>query len=202
MLNSFTNFLHASALLIYALLIFRALRAGEEFYTPLILAVFTFTFVLKVLGVLVHVPALEQRVRWRNTLWTLVAVGIFVLNAATLYAIHAPLWALSLGVGLSGALGAYFIYTLRVHVRYAPLAGAFILSYLLAALVTCGALRVGFLLIVFSNVLWIALSKVSYLETKKYHNDIYHVALIGSTYWLYTTIPLGLWEVGACMGGV
>lgn len=195
MLNSFTNFLHALALATYAFLVYVGIAAGEPFYTSTLLTLFTMLFVLKLFGVAVHFPWVEARPSVRNMLWACVALGVVMLNTATLFALPASPVVVALGVFVSAFATVVFLYILRTHVRYAPIALSFITVYLLAALSTCGLLRLGFLLVVASNVLWVVLSYVPYLRSHAYHNDLYHLALIGSTFVLFRSIEVGLWEV-------
>lgn len=198
MLNSFTNFLHALALGVYASLVYVGLHVGNTLYTPAIFATFFLLFLLKVLGVAVHLPSVERNIPVRNALWVFIALGVPLLALVTLYALHVSLIIVALGVGVALVSVGVFLYVLRTRVQYVPLALSMALVYLLAALLTCGLLRVGFLLVVFSNLVWLALARVSYLEQNKYHNDIYHVMLIVSTYVLYYSVELGLWQEGAC----
>lgn len=201
MLNSFTNFLHAVALAAYALLVYAGIHAGNTLYTPTIFALFFILFVLKVFGVLVHAPPIERTVALRNALWIGIAIGVVALNFVTLNALHAPTAILAPGMGVTLFSAGVFLFILRKKVRYAPLALALIVVYLMAAFFTCGLLRIGFLLVVASNVLWIMLARVPYLYRHAYHNDLYHLALIVSTFVLYRSVSLGLWQEGACRVG-
>lgn len=198
MLNSFTNFLHAVALATYALLVYAGIHAGNAFYTPAIFILFFLLFVLKVLGVLVHVPSIERTTLVRNVLWISIAIGVVALNFATLHALHMPRGIIALGMGGTLISVGAFLFILRKSVRYAPIAFSLIFVYLLAAFVTCGLLRIGFILVVASNVLWVVLARVPYLRRHAYHNDLYHLALIVSTFVLYRAVALGLWQEGAC----
>jgi len=198
MLNSFTNFLHATALAIYAFLVYVGMQAGNTLYTPLILSLFVLLFVLKVLGVLVHLPRIEQGVTVRNVLWTGIALGVLVLNMVTLQALHLHTTVVAVGTIGTAVSVVVFLYILRTRVRYVPIAFSLFFVYLLAAFYTCGLLRVGFFLVVASNLLWILLARVPFLYERAYHNDIYHLALIISTFVLYHSVSLGLWQAGAC----
>ena len=198
MLNSFTNFLHALALGTYATLVFVEMQAGNELYTSLIFYLFFLLFVLKILGVLVHLPRIEQGITARNILWTAIALGVLVLNVVTLQALHLPTFIVVVGTILTSVSVAVFLYILRTRVRYVPIALSLLFVYLLAAIFTCGLLRIGFILVVASNLIWILLARVPYLYERAYHNDIYHLALIVSTFVLYHSVSLGLWQAGAC----
>ncbi len=200
MLNSFTNFLHATALVIYALLVYAGMHAGNTFYTAAIFFLFSLLFVLKILGVLVHLPNIEKNIRLRNLLWILISGGVVMLNFATLYALSIPMAVTAVGMAVTLTSVAVFLFILKRDVRYVPLAFALIFVYLLTAFYTCGLLRVGFLMVVASNVLWIGLARIPYLHRNAYHNDIYHLALIASTYVLYSTVSMGLWQEGMCGG--
>lgn len=199
MLNSFTNFLHALALFTYAVLVYLGLQAENTHFSLVILLLFILLFALKVLGVLVHLPSIERDPHVRNPLWASISFGVVILNAATLYVLSVPLVMFALSMVVTFILVGVFLYTLRTHVRYAPIAFTFIFVPCVAAFFTCGLLQIGYLLIVASNVLWIALSRIPFLFRNAYHNDVYHLALIVSTYVLFRAFELGVWKTG-CVG--
>jgi hypothetical protein len=198
MLNSITNFLHATALLTYASLVYVGLQKGDALYTPLIFSLFALLFLLKVLGVVVHIPRIETDITIRRVLWTMIALGVLVLNGVTLQALHVPETIVIIGTVGTAVLILVFLRILRTHVRYIPIALTLFFVYLLAAIYTCGLLRIGFILIVVSNIIWMILARVPFLYKNAYHNDIYHLALIVSTFVLYHSVSLGLWQAGAC----
>jgi len=198
MLNSFTNFLHALALGTYATLVYVGMQAGNTLYTWLIFLLFVLLFVLKILGVVVHLPRIEKEIAVRTIVWTGIALGVLVLNVVTLQALHLHTMVVAAGTIGTAVSVVVFLYILRTRVRYVPIALSLFFVYLLAAFYTCGLLRVGFFLVVASNLLWILLARVPFLYERAYHNDIYHLALIVSTFVLYHSVSLGLWQAGAC----
>jgi hypothetical protein len=103
-----------------------------------------------------------------------------------------------IGMAVTAVCCVLFVHSLRTNIKYMYIAGAAAFVYLMVAALTCGELRIGFILIVASNIAWILLEKVPYLFERRYHNDIYHVALIISTFVLYHSIATGLWAAGAC----
>lgn len=78
--------------------------------------------------------------------------------------------------------------------KFYLIAAAFTIVHSLCAVMTRGQLSLAWFYLLMSNLLWIVFSKIPYLHKRKYHNDIYHFMLIGSTYYLYSTIESGLWK--------
>ena len=194
MLNSFTNALHATALIIYTVLVYLAMRAGDPLYTIWIFLTFLFVAILKILGMIVHLPAVDHVRNRHNFVWILISIGLVFLNFATFMAIHAPPWAIAIGMLVTVALAAQYIRTLiesTGHFLWIALAMAIV--YVLCAVVTTGLLRLGWICTLLSQILWIGLERVPYLEQRKLHNDIYHFALIGSSYLLFKSIATGVW---------
>lgn len=198
MLNSFTNALHATALFIYTALVYRALQAGTEHYTVWIFLTFLFVAILKVLGMIVHLPQVDHVRHRHNFVWVLISIGLIFLNYATLRAIEAPLWALVLGMAITLGFAAQYVRTLFSDTgHFVWIALAMTLVYVLCAVLTQGLLMIGWICTLLSQIIWIGLERVPYLEERKYHNDIYHFALIGSTYLLFKSISTGLWSAGS-----
>ena len=194
MLNSFTNFLHASALGIYTYLVYTSYQAGEQYYTLFIFFSFLMIFVLKLLGIIVHIPAVEYNKPRHDFFWTLIAIGLCFLNYFTLQALNLHAYIVILGMVITVGFAAAFLYSMFTGPGYFfYIAAASVLVYLLCALFTKGDLRIAWIMIVLSSVAWIVLAKVPYLLRTKLHNDIYHLALIVSTYYLYATVKTGLW---------
>lgn len=195
MLNSFTNALHATALIIYTVLVYANMQSGQPFYTIWIFLTFLFVAILKILGMIVHLPQVDNVRNRHNFFWILISIGLIFLNFATLQAIHAPLWALALGMAITIGFAAQYVRTLLNDTgHFFWVAMAMTLIYLLCTFLTSGMLQLGWICTLISQVLWIGLERVPYLEKHKYHNDIYHFALIGSTYLLFKSIESGLWE--------
>ena len=197
MLNSITNAMHASALAIYTYLVFVGYREGAVFYTSEIVWMFFLTLTAKILGVIVHLPSVDLVARRHNLVWILISVNVVALNAATLAAVHVSAWTLGLGVALTVVLCGLYVrslYTTRGSFGYIAIAVAGAL--LVCALLTNGTLRLAWLGLFGANLLWIALARVEFLKRHKLHNDIYHLALIAGTFFLYDTVRTGLWAAG------
>ena len=197
-LNSVTNFLHALALGTYSWLVYESMRAGDPLYTAAILYTFLLIFFLKIVGVVVHLKPIERDRLWSTILWSVIAVGVCFLNYALLVATNMPTPVVIGGMAVTLVCVALFLNSLRTELRFAYIAGAVSVVYLVVAVFTCGDLRLGLILTVLSNIAWIILVKVPYLFERGYHNDIYHIALIVSTYVLYDSVSTGLWQ-GGCV---
>jgi len=194
MFNSFTNFLHALALFIYAGLTYRGLEAGRPHYTWSIFWCFALIFFLKVIGILVHLPAIEHHKARHDFFWVWIAVGLQALNTVTLMALDLNYTVVATGSIVSLVFVVIFLRSLRGPGYFGYLALATVIVYLLAAVFTRSDLRLAWICVVISSALWIVLARVPFLLKYKFHNDIYHFALIASTYYLYTTVGSGLWE--------
>ena len=195
MLNSFTNALHAMALFTYTILVYWNMRAGEANYTIWIFLTFLFVAILKGLGMIVHLPSVDHNRERHNFFWILISLGLAFLNFATLQAIQAPLWALVLGMAITVGLASQYVRTLFSSTgHFVWIALAMTLVYLLCTVLTRGLLQIAWICTLLSQVLWIALERVPWLESRKLHNDIYHLALIGSSYLLYKSIAASPWQ--------
>jgi len=198
MLNSFTNALHATALGTYTYLVYRGYTGGNPHFNVWILSSFFLVFVAKILGMIVHLPIVDHVRTRHNFFWILISIVVVIMNIVTLAAVHAPLPALFVGSATTIVFCALYVRTLFTATGHFYLVAlALIIEYLICALLTQGRLRIAWLCILFSNVLWIVLSKSKFLLKNKFHNDIYHFALIGSSYLLYSTVDTGLWQAGA-----
>lgn len=193
-----TNALHATALGVYTLLVLKGVYSGNKDYTVLICLTFLSVFILKVLGIIVHLPLVDKVRTRHNCFWILISVFVVFLNGLTLAAIGAgPLW-IAVGVVWTAILSSMYVKSLYSDSwgSFLYIALAMIGIYVLCALLSEKELRIAWCLAVVSNVLWILLEKVTFLNKHKLHNDIYHLALICSSYYLYTTIEMGLWGKG------
>jgi hypothetical protein len=192
--NSVTNALHAIALAIYAYLAWRGHAEGRDHYTLWVGIAFTSILIAKILGVLVHHPSIENHRSRHNLVWILISIVFVFMYGALLQAIHTPPWLLATGIGLCLVMAAAYVRTLFTGSGdFVLLAIAMVAVNLLCVLVTDGALRVAWSCIAASNILWIALERVRWLRERRFHNDIYHFALIASTWLLYDSVPTGSW---------
>ena len=194
MLNSITNAMHASALAIYTYLVFVGHRDGEAFYTAEIVWMFFLTLTAKILGVIVHLPSVDYVPRRHNFVWILISVNVVALNAATLAAVHVSPLTLWLGIAATAILSALYVRSLYINRgSFASIAIAVAGALLWCAVITTGTVRLAWLALFGANVLWIGLARVKFLADRKLHNDIYHIALIAGTFFLYKTVRSGLW---------
>lgn len=195
MLNSITNAMHAIALGTYTTLVWFGLRDGKPNYTLLIFMAFMLVFVLKILGMIVHLPWVDRNRSRHNVMWIIISIVLFPLNGFTLAAIGAHPLLLSAGVAFTAILGALYVKSLYGEDwgNFSYLALAMVGIYALCAAISKAQLRVAWIFLVLSNALWMGLARVKWLREYKLHNDVYHLALIASSYYLYSTVSLGLW---------
>ncbi|HMV43550.1 MAG TPA: hypothetical protein PK079_15460 [Leptospiraceae bacterium] len=194
-LNSFTNFLHAVALASYTWLVYNGLIEKRPHYDIYILTCFALLFVIKIFGIIVHIPSIENDRNKHNFFWIIISILCIVLNFATLKSINTNLFLVSTGTGIVAILAFLYIRSLfNSGGKFYLIASAFTLVHGACAIVTREKLSLAWFFLLMSNLLWIVFSKIPYLHKHKYHNDIYHFMLIGSTYYLYSTIESGLWK--------
>jgi hypothetical protein len=194
-LNSFTNFLHAVALASYTWLVYTGLKEARPHYDIYIFACFGLLFVIKIFGILVHIPLIEHDRNKHNFFWTIISILVIFLNYATLKSINTHFLIVLAGTGIVFVLASLYIRSLfNSGGKFYLIAAAFTIVHSLCAIVTRGQLSLAWFYLLMSNLLWIVFSKIPYLHKRKYHNDIYHFMLIGSTYYLYSTIESGLWK--------
>lgn len=195
MLNSTTNAAHAVALAAYSWFTLQGYLRGKPHYDLWIFLSFFCVLILKIFGIIVHLPAISHQRKPHDFFWTIIAVLIVILNGITLRAVGAPLPGIAGGILLTALLSGFFITSLiKSGGNFRFIALALSLIHLLCAVMTRDRLRLAWLILFGCNVLWILLSRVRFLTRFKFHNDIYHLALIGATFFLYTTIPTGLWQ--------
>ncbi len=194
-LNSFTNFLHAVALASYTWLVYSGLKEGRQHYDIYIFGCFAFLFVIKIFGIIVHVPKIENNRDKHNFFWVIISILVIFLNYVTLKSINTNSILVFTGTGIVAILSSLYIRSLfNSGGKFYLIASAFTIVHSLCAIVTRGQLSLAWFYLLMSNLLWIVFSKISFLHKNKYHNDIYHFMLIGSTYYLYSTIESGLWK--------
>ncbi|MBL8018440.1 MAG: hypothetical protein JNM27_02130 [Leptospirales bacterium] len=195
MLNSITNAMHAIALGTYTVLVYVGLNSGQPNFTAFIFLTFLCVFILKLLGMLVHIPAIDKTRSRHNFFWILISVFVVILNGLTLIAIKVNPWLLVAGLLWTAILAGLYIRSLYGESwgKFGYIALALVGIYGLCAAVSKAELRIAWIFLIASNALWMLLERVEWLRTRKLHNDIYHFALIGSSYYLYSTVPMGLW---------
>ncbi len=196
--NAISNGLHASALLLYFLgALYHYLKKDPHFPLLVILAFLTL-FVLKVLGVYVHYSASHSDI---IPSWIAISLSAIMLNYLIVQALDMPdpmralcmflflIFSYLFIVDSDGGRNFLFIY----------IAIPSLFVYLVAAFYSASLLRTGFLMIVFSNIIWIATRHIenSILGHEipvayRYDNDLYHLLLIISTFIIYkATVKTG-----------
>jgi len=187
--------MHAVALGTYTVLVFLNLNAGHPNFTLFIFLTFLSVFILKILGMLVHLPLIDKIRNRHNFFWILISVLLIGLNALTLAALKTPAWILVAGVVWTAILAALYVRSLYQESwgNFGFIALAMIGIYGLCAVISKAQLRIAWTLLIVCNGIWILLAKIEWLNKRKLHNDIYHLVLICSTYYLYNTVHLGLW---------
>lgn len=194
-LNSFTNFLHAVALASYTYLVYMGLSQNKPNYDIYIFGCFSLLFVIKIFGIIVHIPRIENNREKHNFFWIIISILIIFLNYTTLKSINTNIYLVIAGTGIVVLLASLYIKSLfNSGGKFYLIAAAFTIVHSLCAIVTRGQLSLAWFYLLMSNLLWIVFSKIPYLHKHKYHNDIYHFMLIASTYYLYSTIESGLWK--------
>ncbi len=99
-------------------------------------------------------------------------------------------------------LSIVFTYLFLTHDgNYTYIAFPVILVYLIAAYYSQAKVRIGFVMVVISNVIWIVTRHIqNYIAGHeipveyRYDNDVYHIFLILSTYVIYRGIAEGQWR--------
>ncbi len=194
--NALTNLLHAMALGAYFVLAWKRSRCWPDLYNGWVVAFFGLLLFLKCSGVLVHWPEMA----WAAPgIWLAIAVGSCVAGWTALVA---------QGVSqryLRGAIIAAVVLTVIGVSRqnFLFLACAQLSMTGVLAFQARGLLRLGWMGVIVSNLSWILMRQLLQDYSRKYavdfvhiryDNDIYHLMLIVSTYLLFRSVSLGLWQ--------
>lgn len=140
-------------------------------------------------------PQVEKNRQRHNFFWIIISLVLIALNMVTLLALNAEPEIFISGTVVSFIFCSLYIRSLFTSTGdYYLIAIAMAFMHLLCAFITTENLRIAWLCLLACNILWIFLSKIPFLLRHKFHNDIYHLTLIASTYLLYTTISAGLWQ--------
>ncbi|CEK09814.1 hypothetical protein [Legionella hackeliae] len=192
--NAWTNALHALFLLSYFLIAAIQWLKGNNKFTLYIVTFFLTIFVLKILGVWVHYSYGQP---YTAHIWVAISLGVVFLNYCLIHAINISSF-IRLAVMFISLVFTYF-YLSQQNFLYIALAVIFI--YSLVAIYSRGLVRIGFIAVVVSNLIWIGLREgtsamlgyelpVQY----RYDNDVYHLLLICSTYLIFVAIVRGDWS--------
>jgi hypothetical protein len=192
--NALTNALHATFLFLYLTGSVKHFLCNSERFTAAIVAFFLILFVLKLMGVYVHYYPSKEGV---SHVWIAISLLVVFLNYVIVHALKTPEFVRGLAVLISLIFSFLFIVN---EERFIYLALPLILIYLAAAYYSKGLLRLGFLLVVASNVIWIAAREIASFWIGhelpvhlRFDNDLYHFMLIASTFIIYQAILRGDW---------
>ncbi len=89
-----------------------ALADDKPHYTVSIFLLFLTVFILKLIGMIVHIPRIENDRKWHNFICVIISVLVIFLNAVTLKAINAGWILFTAGVSVSLVLCAAYIRNL------------------------------------------------------------------------------------------
>ncbi|KTD08597.1 hypothetical protein [Legionella jamestowniensis] len=192
--NAWTNALHALFLFFYFLIAAIQWLKGNSKFTLYIVIFFLTIFVLKLLGVWVHY-AFDQS--YTVKIWIAISLGVVFLNYCLIHAIRIS-DPIRISVLLISLIFTFF-YLNKHDFLYIALSVIFI--YSLAAAYSKGLVRLGFIAVIASNIIWIGLREGTNLilgyelpVQYRYDNDLYHLLLIGSTYIIFVAIMRGDWS--------
>jgi hypothetical protein len=192
--NALTNAIHSLFLFLYLSGAAKHYLRDNERFTGSIVAFFLILFVLKLMGVYVHYfPSMEGL----SHAWIAISLLVVFLNYVIVHAMETPGFFRGFTVLMSLIFSLLFIVNAGNFVYVAlPL----IFIYLAAAYYSRGLVRLGFLLVVASNVFWIAAREIASFWIGyelpvhlRYDNDLYHLMLIASTFIIYKAILRGDW---------
>lgn len=193
--NAITNALHAIFLFTYFALSFFYWSRKDTRFNGFIILFFFLTFILKMLGVWNHYDATNPYVKYS---WEMINMGVVLLNYCIVTAIRMPSIVRIIVILLSTVL-AYLYYAYTANFLFIAL--SVLITNLVAAKFSEKTARLGFALIVFSNMVWIALRQGaewilghSLPPSLRYDNDVYHILLIISTFILFTSVIKGHWQ--------
>jgi hypothetical protein len=192
--NALTNALHATFLFLYLTGSAKHYLRNSVQFTGSIVAFFLILFVLKLMGVYVHYYPSKDGV---SNVWIAISLLVVFLNYVLVYGMETPIIFRGFAVLISLIFSFLFIVN---GGSFVYLALPLILIYLAAAYYSRGLLRLGFLLVVASNVIWITAREIASFwfghelpVHLRYDNDLYHLMLIASTFIIYQAILRGYW---------
>jgi hypothetical protein len=192
--NALTNALHAIFLFLYLTGSTKHYIRNNKYFTGWIVTFFLILFVLKLMGVYVHYYPSKGGI---SNVWIAISLLVVFLNYVVVHGMETPNIFRSFTVLISLLFSFLFIVNGGGFVYLAlPLT----LIYLAAAYYSRGLLRLGFLLVVASNVIWITAREIASFWVGnelpvhlRFDNDVYHLMLIGSTLIIYQAILRGYW---------
>lgn len=192
--NTITNALHAGFLFIYFLgAVYHFLKKDKTF-SLLIVLFFLTTLLLKLLGIYVHYYGIDDV----STPWIAIALLTILLNYFVVYSMAMP--DLSRIVTVVFTTICAFLFIIH-NADFIYIALPLIITYIVCAYYAPGMARLGFGMVVVSNILWIAARTLeNHLAGHeigmdyRYDNDFYHILLIVATFVIYKAIAKGHWK--------
>ncbi|GGI77717.1 DUF6962 family protein [Legionella impletisoli] len=195
--NTITDLLLAICLFYFFVVSLIHRVKGNTKFTRFIVTFFFVTFALSLLSSVAHYLTESASKQSLEQLWLVIAFGIVYLNYCVIYAIKVPDLVRMLVIFISLLL----LYLFTIHAEYMYIAISMLFIYILAALYSEKLTKVGFLAVVFSNVIWIVLREGANYELGytlpphyRYDNDVYHILLILSMFFIYRSIQQGDWS--------
>ncbi|HIG0328960.1 TPA: hypothetical protein ACX87D_002872 [Legionella pneumophila] len=193
--NTISNAAHALFLLLYLIGACIHYLKKDHTFSLLIVLFFLNILVLKVLGVYVHYYPSHLHL---PPAWIAISLLVIMLNYLLVQSMQMPDICRVIVVFLS----IVFTYLFLTHDgNYTYIAFPVILVYLIAAYYSQAKVRIGFVMVVISNVIWIVTRHIqNYIAGHeipveyRYDNDVYHIFLILSTYVIYRGIAEGQWR--------
>ncbi len=193
--NAISNAVHAFFLLLYLISACIHYFKKDDTFSLLIVFFFLILLVLKVLGVYVHYYPSHL---YLPPAWIAISLLVIMLNYLLVQSMQMPDLCRVIVVFLS----IIFTYLFLTHDgNYTYIALPVILVYLIAAYYSQAKVRIGFVMVVISNLIWIVTRHIANYLTGheipieyRYDNDIYHILLILSTYVIYKGIAEGQWK--------
>ena len=193
MTNAITNALHSVCLYSYALLSIKYYLDNKAQVSCLVVLFFLLAAAIKTIGILVHYHDAYDN----STSWFILSILSFALNMTILSTLKTSVWLKSLYITISllCLICSYPDYQAFIYVAVPQL-----LISMMAACFLAGKARIGFIIVVAGNLIWITLRLAgeSFIacplpKAVRYDNDIYHLILIISSFILYKAITSKDW---------
>jgi len=192
--NALTNALHAIFLFLYLIGSAKHYLGNNRNFTGWIVTFFLILFVLKLMGVYVHY---YPTIGGLSNVWIAISLLVVFLNYVVIHGMDAP----NIFRGFAVLISLIFSFLFIVNGGgFVYLALPLTLIYLAAAYYSRGLLRLGFLLVAASNVIWITAREIASFwigyelpVQLRFDNDLYHLMLIASTLIIYQAILRGYW---------
>lgn len=194
--NMLTDALNGFFLSIYFSFSLWGFLKNDRRFSLFIVMLFLTFFALTVLGAYAHFYS-EKIAPSHSSIWVAISLLIILLNYFVAYGMQMPDYVRMFILCLSVFSSFLFITGGQ---NYTYLALPLTVIYLIAALYSRQLLRIGFALIVCSNLFWLLMRNLinyylgfSLPIEDTYDNDLYHFMLIGSTFIIFLAILRGQW---------